>query len=364
MERVWLNAEKHLPGGGESGWAVAPDFQRKCGLPFSEFGKALIVYPAVAVFNAFHTTAQETFPPRLVECFHFDFFLQVCWPACKERVEATKGFILQIQQGTTHQKSDMQKAEEMQTKWIKVPRIAVYAFEGAAEHLVGGNTLAKTYMETALAKAEEQWTKGVEAEVQMCSERFEPVDGADKVPTDERGHVHGRAKCTYPDGAVYIGQFQHGKMHGQGKYTFADGAFELGFSVANDYSGEFVRFSKDRQKAWLLKDGKSVRELSQSEAAKKVEELALSELLSWNVLDPIWKDFGRRKVTKSCQIVVKFAKKWAKSWIILTAKSTAIGFEHYNSLMFSLSCFYLQKKAATSQNEMKWLRGFFATFLC
>ena len=309
VERVWLNAEKHLPGGGESGWAVAPDFQRKCGLPFSEFGKALIVYPAVAVFNAFHTTAQETFPPRLGECFHFDFFLRVCWPACKERVAATKGFILQIQQGTTHQKSDMQKAEEMQTEWRKVPRIAVYAFEGAG-HLVGGNGLAKEHMETALAKAEEQWRNGIEAELQMCSERFEPVDGADKVPTDSEGRVHGMAKCTYPSGAVYVGEYQHNKMHGhgkftfengavyvgehqhdnthgRGKYTFADGDFDLGFYVDDcKDSGEGVRFSKDRQKAWLLKDGEIAQELSRSEAAKKVEELGLSELLmSWHSVD-------------------------------------------------------------------------------
>ena len=282
---------------------MAPDFQRKCGLPFSECGKALIVYPAVAVFNAFHTTAQETFPPRLGECFHFDFFLRVCWPACKEQVEATKGFILQIQQGTTHQKSDMQKAEEMQTKWIKVPRIAVFAFESARD-LVGGSTLAKTLMETALAKAEEQWRNGIKAELQMCSERFEPVDVADKVPTDSIGNVHGMAKCTWPNGNVYIGEFQHGKMHGQGtcnyasgdvfvgeyqhnkmrgrgKFTNAEGDFELGFYVDGKVSGESVQFTKDRQKAWLVKDadGAQWQELSPSEAAKKVEELGLSELL-------------------------------------------------------------------------------------
>ena len=262
-------------------------------------------------------------------------------------MEATKGFILQIQQGTTHQKSDMQVAEEMQTKWLKVPRIAVFAFEGART-LVGGNTLAKEHMETALKQAEEQWTNGVEAELQMCSERYEAVDGGKQVPTDSDGQVHGRAKVTYPDGAVYVGDFQHGKkhgkgtftfpdgnvyvgdyqhdkLHGKGEYTWADGAvydgewqddkshgkgtftyasgavydgeyqdnkrhgkgtfiyddgnFELGFYVDGKDSGEGVKFTKDRQKAWLLKDGKVVRELSPSEAAKKVQELGLSGLL-------------------------------------------------------------------------------------
>ena len=230
----------------------------------------------------------------------------------------------------------MQKAEEMQTKWIKVPRIAVFAFESARD-LIGGGTGAKEDMETALAKAEEQWTNGIEAEVQMCSSRYEPVDGADKVPTDSRGNVHGMAKCTWPDGEVYIGEYQHGKkhghgtynyadgsvyvgeyqrskMHGRGKYTYPNGNFELGFYVAGKDSGESVQFSKDRQKAWLLKDGEIAQELSPSEAAKKVEELGLLKLLDteW-VLDPIWKDFGRRRVTKSCQSVVlfvKFAKKW------------------------------------------------------
>lgn len=192
----------------------------------------------------------------------------------------------------------------MMTEWKNVPRIAVWAFDtDKARDLVGGGTLAKQYMETALAKAEEQWTKGVQAEVQMCSERYEPVDGAKEVPTDSRGDVHGMAKVSYPNGNVYIGQYQHGlkhghgtwtaaeghayigewqhgKMQGQGKYTYPDGNFELGFYVAGEDSGEGVRFTKDRQKAWLMKDGKEGRELSQSEAVKKVEELGLSKLLS------------------------------------------------------------------------------------
>ena len=267
-------------------------------------------------------------------------FLQLLEYICEEQVKRTKGFVLQVQQGVTHEKSHMQVAEGQQSGWLNVPRMAVFAFEGARD-VVGGSSLAKTYMETALAKAEEQWTKGVEAELQMCSVRFEPVDGADKVPMDSRGNVHGMAKVTYPDGAVYSGEYQHGLKHGRGKLTNANGNFELGFYVAGNSSGEGVRFSKDRQNAVLVKDGKFVQKLSLSEAAKKVEELGLSELLKW-VLDQIWKDFGRRKVTKSCQIVVKFAKKWAKSCIILTAKSTGIGCENYSSLMFSLSCFYFQ----------------------
>ena len=249
---------------------------------------------------------------------------------CEVQVKRTQGFVLQVQQGVFHEKSHMQVAEEQQSAWLNVPRIAVFAFESGRGE-IGGSTLAKEHMETALAKAELQWTNGIKAEVQMCVERFEPVDGADKVPTDSRGQVHGRAKCTWADGHVYVGDWQHGKKHGHGTftwasggvyvgeyqndkphghgtYTYADGAvyvgeyqhdtfhgrgklanaegdFELGFYVANEPSGEAVRFSMDRQEAWLMKDGKVAHELSQSEAAKKVEELGLSELLKW-VLDP------------------------------------------------------------------------------
>lgn len=189
----------------------------------------------------------------------------------------------------------------MQTKWIKVPKIALFALEGA-RNTIGGSNGAKTYMETALAKAEDQWTKGVEAQVEMCSECYEPFDGADKVYTDSTGQVHGMAKCTYPSGHVYVGEYQHGKMHGQGTFAFADGAvhagefqhgdrhgqgkftfpngdFALGFFMDDVPSSEAVLFSKDRQKAWLMKDGKVARELSRSAAAKKVEELGLLKLL-------------------------------------------------------------------------------------
>ena len=239
-------------------------------------------------------------------------------------MECTKGFVLQIQQGATHLKSHMQVAEETQAKWLKVPRIAVWSFEGA-RHVVGGISLAKEYMETALKQAEEQWRNGVWSTVQMCSERYEAVDGGEQAPTDSEGRVHGRAKCTYPSGELYVGEYKHGTRHGKGEYTFPSGAvyvgeyqhgkrhgkgtatyadgdvydgefqddkmhgkgtftnpdgdFELGFYVDDNDSGEGVKFTKDRQKAWLLKDGKAVRELSPSEAAKKVQELGLSGLL-------------------------------------------------------------------------------------
>ena len=209
-------------------------------------------------------------------------FPQLLEYICEVQVKRTKGFVLQVQQGANHEKSHMQVAEEQQSAWLNVPRIAVFAFE-RARRSIGGSNMAKECMETALAQAEEQWTNGIKAELQMCSVRYEPVDGADKVPTDptgNTGNVHGMAKCTYPDGRVHIGEYQHGQAHGQGKGTNAKGDFLLGFWVAGVPQGEAVKFSKDRQKAWLMKDGESVHELSPSEAAKKVEELGLSKLLS------------------------------------------------------------------------------------
>ena len=85
------------------------------------------------------------------------------------------------------------------------------------------------------------------------------VDGAVGIGDLRRGTF------TFASGAVYLGEYQDSKQHG--------GSFELSFYVADKQSGESVWFSKDRWKAWLC------RELSPSEAARKVQELDLSELL-------------------------------------------------------------------------------------
>ena len=84
------------------------------------------------------------------------------------------------------------------------------------------------------------------------------VDGAVGIGDLRRGTF------TFASGAVYVGEYQDSKQHG--------GSFELSFYVADKQSGESVWFSKDRWKAWLR------RELSPSEAARKVQELDLSEL--------------------------------------------------------------------------------------
>jgi len=55
--------------------------------------------------------------------------------------------------------------------------------------------------------------------------------------------------------------YQHGEMHGKKTiFTFVSGKIDLVFFVAGKPCGEGVSYSKDHKKAWLLVDGKKVRE--------------------------------------------------------------------------------------------------------
>ena len=38
---------------------------------------------------------------------------------------------------------------------------------------------------------------------------------------------HGQGTYTYPDGAVYVGEFKDGFMHGQGTFIYVDGTTEF-----------------------------------------------------------------------------------------------------------------------------------------
>ena len=126
---------------------------------------------------------------------------------CEEKAECTKGFVLQIQQGVT------QVAEEKQAKRLKVPRIAVISIEAASIH-VGGVSRAKEYMETALVWPK---TSGGTATLQLCSERFEGVDGGEQVRTDPKGLIHVHLAWRQ---RLRRGDPQHGKMHGKGKFPW------------------------------------------------------------------------------------------------------------------------------------------------
>ena len=281
---------------------MAPDFQRKCGLPFSEFGKALIVYPAVAVFNAFHTTAQETFPPRLGECFTLIFFsesvgLHVRSGWQPQRVSFFKFSRERPIKSQTCRRPKRcrpsgEKFPASQSTPLKAQDISLAATVWPRSTLRRPWPRPRSSGETASRPSCKCAPSASSPSTAPTKCRRTPKDASTAWPSapipvapSTSGNTS-TTRCTATEnsplknGAVYVGEHQHDNTHGRGKYTFADGDFDLGFYVDDcKDSGEGVRFSKDRQKAWLLKDGEIAQELSRSEAAKKVEELGLSELL-------------------------------------------------------------------------------------
>ena len=66
------------------------------------------------------------------------------------------------------------------------------------------------------------------------------------------GNKHGKASCTYPDGAVGFARFE-----------------------ADDPVGQGVKWSADRKEAWELQDGKEVRGIPLDEAAQIAERIGL-----------------------------------------------------------------------------------------
>ena len=283
---------------------------------------------------------------NFVGSFLKPLFPQLLEYICEEQVKRTKGFVLQVQQGVSHEKSHMQVAEERQSGWLNVPRIAVFAFDDNRDQ-IGGISLAKTFMETALAKAEEQWRNGVEAELKCAPSASSPSTA----PT----------KCRWTREETSTAWW--GAPFPTVPSTSANSS--TASSTAKE-SSRMPRATSTWVSTWLAKIPVKLcsspriarrpccwRTESSRNGWARVRQPRRSK--SWafrsSWVETFWiefeKDFGRRKVTKSCQILVKLSKKWAKSRIILTGKSTGIGFENYSSLMFSLSCFYLQKKAPT-----------------
>ncbi|CAJ1375448.1 unnamed protein product [Effrenium voratum] len=134
-----------------------------------------------------------------------------------EKVKESRGFVLQIQQGVVRHKSAMQVAEEKQSGWLNVPRIGVFAFPSTQHR--GGGTLGEQHMAQAVEAARRQWAQ---TDVEMVSEVYEPLDGEAALPL-KGNSIHGRARCIFPSGNVYEGEFQDDKRHGRGKETYADG---------------------------------------------------------------------------------------------------------------------------------------------
>ena len=111
----------------------------------------------------------------------------------------------------------------MMASWLKVPRIGLYAFEKIA--------FQPDRFQIAKEKAQEQWAKKeISPEVVMCNEIYEPLVEGQKLPVNERGTITGKARCVYPTGQVYEGDFVRNKMEGRGRVTLPDG---------ETYEGEF-----------------------------------------------------------------------------------------------------------------------------
>ncbi|CAE7922888.1 PIP5K9 [Symbiodinium necroappetens] len=222
-----------------------------------------------------------------------------------------RGFVLQIQQGVAREKSDMQIAEEeMGTNW-RIPCIGLFAFPTTIPR--GGSNLAELYLALAVERAKKQWEEeGIKDEVEMVSTWFEPLEGDGELRVDDSGRLQGRARCTWPDGAVYegewkdglhhgkgtytaadghvfvgeyqngqqhgkgtftyasgevfVGEHQDGKRHGKATFTFADGTVQVGFYDQGEDKGRAVRLSAKRTQAWLFMDGNFEREVSVAEA--------------------------------------------------------------------------------------------------
>ncbi|CAE7866202.1 PIP5K9, partial [Symbiodinium necroappetens] len=222
-----------------------------------------------------------------------------------DRIESKKrGFVLQIQQGVVREKSDMQKAEEkMGTKW-RIPRMGMFAF--ATTDIRGGGSTTEECLALAVERARKQWAEGINDEVEMVSPWYEPMEGDLELRVDDEGDLQGRARCTFPSGNVYEGQYVDGEMHGYGTFKYADGSVFVGefhngwregkgtFTHVSggvevcffeeDYRGRGVQLSADRTKAWLrmedeeVSDVLVVREVSVAEARKVAKELGLPPL--------------------------------------------------------------------------------------
>ncbi|CAE7734625.1 RSPH1 [Symbiodinium sp. CCMP2592] len=198
--------------------------------------------------------------------------------------------------------------EEADSRWLLTFQENLDRIEQSKRGFVlqiqqGGFTGCEDKLALAVQKAREQWEQGVKDEVQMVSECFEPIGGDRELPVNDQGEIHGRARCTWPNGdvyegdykdgkrngtgthtlasgAVYVGECKDKKRNGKGTYTYKNGAVEVGFYEDNKDpdKGRGVRLSADGKKAWLLMDGEVEREVSVAEARKVAEELGLPPL--------------------------------------------------------------------------------------
>jgi len=64
----------------------------------------------------------------------------------------------------------------------------------------------------------------------------------------------------------FEGMFRDGQRNGRGKYQLIDGRVEIYRYVNDNRVGSGVRWSKNRDKAWLMNGGKAIRKVTLTEA--------------------------------------------------------------------------------------------------
>ena len=161
----------------------------------------------------------------------------------------------------------MQVAEERMGKQWAVPRMGLFAF--AITDTRGGGTTSERDLALAVERSRMQWEAEIKAEVEMVSEWFEPIEGDKELPVNDEGDVHGRARCTFPSGNVYIGDFRNGLKHGKGTWRYKRGNVEVGFFGDGDQIGRGVKLSADRKTAWLTMDREVECEVPVAEARSR-----------------------------------------------------------------------------------------------
>merc|ERR1712194_286289 len=75
------------------------------------------------------------------------------------------------------------------------------------------------------------------------------------------------------NGDIFEGQFENNLKNGIGAYHFLDGECDFSSYRADGRVGDTVRYSKDRQRAFLLAEGLSSKAISPEEAAQVAQRM-------------------------------------------------------------------------------------------
>jgi len=85
--------------------------------------------------------------------------------------------------------------------------------------------------------------------------------------------MHGAGRYYFKNNESFEGTFNRGRKEGRGKYQWSDGTIDIIWYINDVRSGEGVRYSADRKKAWKLEGSKVKGKISLYEAHKMVESL-------------------------------------------------------------------------------------------